>query len=58
MLAWKKDILIRVIDLENQCIEYEDEIFNLKKKVDALEKPSKSVKKTSAKSATVKKTKK
>lgn len=37
MTGWKKDILIRIIDLENQCIDYEEEIINLKKKVTVLE---------------------
>lgn len=37
-MSWKKDLLIRVVDLEMVSMRYEEEIYDLKKRVEALEK--------------------
>lgn len=50
-MSWKKELLIRVVDLEMVSLKYEEEIYELKKRVETLEKNV--VKKTTRK--TVKK---
>lgn len=46
----KGDLLLRIIELESVCNDYEDKINALKKKVEKLEKASKeNVKKTAKK---------
>lgn len=50
-MLWKKELMVRIVDLEMVSAKYEEEIDKLKKKIAKLEKPV--VKKTTKK--TVKK---